>query len=155
MISNEWCLGPPSDTDGNTISPKFNSDDQCGNGWVCEHRWPAIRNMIAFRNVVRDAPVVNFWDNGRNQIAFSRGTRGFIAFNNEPFEMNVKLFTSLPTGEYCDIITGNAENGKCTAVKVLVDENGEAEIRVAVNVGVLAIHIGVNNLKRNLNGNCR
>lgn len=101
--------------------------------------------MIAFRNVVQGAPVVNFWNNGKNQIAFSRGTRGFIAFNNEPFHMNVKLFTSLPSGEYCDVITGKAvKNGKCTGTKVIIDGNGEAEINIPTNVSVLAIHIGVN-----------
>lgn len=103
--------------------------------------------MIVFRNVVRNAPVVNFWNNGKNQIAFSRGTRGFIAFNNEPFDMNVKLFTSLPSGEYCDIINGNVvENGKCSGAKVIIDENGEAEINVPIGVGVLSIHIGVNKI---------
>lgn len=112
---------------------------------MCEHRWLAIRNMVAFRNVVGNAPVVNFWHNGKNQIAFSRGTRGFIAFNNELFDMSVKLFTSLPSGEYCDVITGNvSKDGECTGTKVTVDENGEAQINVPVNVGVLAIHIGVN-----------
>jgi alpha-amylase len=24
----------------------------CGNGWVCEHRWRQIYNMVEFRNVV-------------------------------------------------------------------------------------------------------
>lgn len=100
--------------------------------------------MVVFRNVVRNAPVVNFWNNGKNQIAFSRGTRGFIAFNNEPFDMNVKLFTSLPSGEYCDVITGKVlENGKCSGAKVIVDENGEAQINVPIGVSVLSIHIGV------------
>lgn len=99
--------------------------------------------MVGFRNVVGDAPLVNFWDNGKNQIAFSRGTRGFIAFNNEPNDMNVKLFTSLASGEYCDIITGNFEKDNCTGAKVLVDAKGEAQISIPVHVGVLAIHVGV------------
>lgn len=101
--------------------------------------------MIAFRNVVRNAPVEGFWDNGKNQIAFCRGTRGFIAFNNEPTEMNATLFTCMPSGEYCDIITGNKKNGKCSGAQVSVDENGEAQIAVPSN-GVLAIHIGVRNI---------
>lgn len=105
--------------------------------------------MVVFRNVVRDAPVANFWNNGKNQMALSRGTRGFTAFNNEPFDMNVKLFTSLPGGEYCDVITGNVlENGECSGAKVIVDENGEAEINVPIGVGVLSIHIGVNEITR-------
>lgn len=101
--------------------------------------------MIEFRNVVEDAKVVNFWSNDKNQIAFGRGTRGFIAFNLEPNDMNVTLFTSLPSGIYCDVITGDlAADGKCTGQKVFVDGNGEAEIFVKKDVGVLAIHVAVN-----------
>lgn len=103
--------------------------------------------MIGFRNVVRNVPVESFWDNGKNQIAFCRGTRGFIAFNNEPTDMNVKLFTCLPSGDYCDIITGNKKNGKCSGTKVSVDENGEAQIVIPSSVGVLAIHIGVRKIR--------
>lgn len=98
--------------------------------------------MIKFREVVRTAPIYSWWDNHRNQIAFCRGTRGFIAFNNEPYELNRTLFTCLPPGIYCDSITGRLVNGKCTGAQVEVNENGEANIRVAP-VNVLAIHIGV------------
>ncbi|KAJ4444269.1 hypothetical protein ANN_06061 [Periplaneta americana] len=44
--------GPPQDGNGTIISPSLNSDDTCGNGWVCEHRWRQIYNMVDFRNVV-------------------------------------------------------------------------------------------------------
>lgn len=111
---------------------------------MCEHRWPEIRNMIKFRNVVGAAPISSWWSNNGNQIAFCRGTRGFIAFNNERYEMNAKLFTCMPSGIYCDVITGQLDaNGKCTGNQIVVDENGEANIRVAPGIGVLAIHIGV------------
>lgn len=137
-------IGPPANSNGEIISPKINlTTQQCENGWVCEHRWPSIRNMIKFRNTVGTAPLVSWWDNGNNQIAFCRGTRGFIAFNNDQYELNTKLFTCLPSGMYCDVITGQIINGKCTGNQVLVDENGEADIRVAIDIGVLAIHIGV------------
>lgn len=139
-----WCIGPPADINGEIISPKINSTSgQCENGWVCEHRWPEIRNMIKFRNVVGTAPVNSWWDNNRNQIAFCRGTRGFIAFNIESYELNMKLFTCMPSGIYCDIITGEMVNGKCSGNQVVVDENGEAVIRIAPGIGVLAIHIRV------------
>lgn len=104
--------------------------------------------MIAFRNVVGNASVNSFWDNGKNQIAFCRGTRGFIAFNNEATEMNVKLFTCMPSGDYCDIITGTKQNGQCSGTTVSVDENGDAQIVIPSNVGVLAIHIGVSEIIR-------
>jgi alpha-amylase len=44
--------GPPQDGDGNILSPIINSDNTCGNGWICEHRWTQIYNMVGFRNVV-------------------------------------------------------------------------------------------------------
>lgn len=101
--------------------------------------------MIRFRNAVGDASVYGWWDNpdAPNQISFCRGTRGFIAFNNERFDLNAKLFTCLPSGIYCDAITGELFNGKCTGNQVYVDENGEAQIRVTPEIGVLAIHIRV------------
>ncbi|CAG0907600.1 unnamed protein product, partial [Cyprideis torosa] len=43
---NSW-VGPPMDEDGNIL------DVSCGNGWICEHRWREIANMVIFRNVVR------------------------------------------------------------------------------------------------------
>lgn len=73
--------GPLKDKDGNILSPIFNADKSCGNGWICEHRWRQIYNMVAFKNTVGDAPLTNWWDNGSNQIAFCRGNKGFIAIN--------------------------------------------------------------------------
>jgi alpha-amylase len=49
---NDSDQGPPQDDEGNIISPTINSDDTCGNGWICEHRWRQIYNMVEFRNVV-------------------------------------------------------------------------------------------------------
>lgn len=130
------------------MSPKINeTDGQCLNGWVCEHRWPEIRKMIEFRRVVGSAPRISWWDNVKNQIAFCRGIRGFIAFNNEPVDMNEKLFTCLPTGTYCDVISGNKEGNSCSGGKIEVDDNGEAQITIPSSVGVLAIHIGVGHIQ--------
>lgn len=42
-----------------------------------------LRNMVIFRNVVNGQPHSNWWDNESNQVAFGRGNRGFIIFNND------------------------------------------------------------------------
>lgn len=44
--------GPPSDANENILGPEFNPDGTCTNGWVCEHRWRQMYNMVAFRNAV-------------------------------------------------------------------------------------------------------
>lgn len=126
------------------MSPKINPDDTCGNGYVCEHRWRQIYNMVVFRATVRGTNINNWWSNGDQQIAFCRGNKGFIAFTNYG-DLNQKLQTCLPTGQYCDIISGNLINGKCTGKVINVDSQGFSNIFLAANDfdGVIATHIEV------------
>jgi len=136
--------GPPADGNGNLIPPSINPDGTCGNGWVCEHRWRQIYNMIGFRNEVRGTNVEWFWTNDNNQISFCRGDRGFIAFNNEGSDLNQMLRTCLPAGTYCDVISGENVGGSCSGSSVVVDSNSDAQIFLPANAydGVLAIHTG-------------
>ena len=59
---------------------------------VCEHRWHTIANMAAWRNAAGGeyTGVDNWWDNGNNQIAFSRNGAAFIAFNTEVSVMGAR-----------------------------------------------------------------
>jgi alpha-amylase len=134
--------GPPN-VEGNIISPKFNANGACIEPWICEHRWRQIYNMVKFKSVVENASVGNFWDNGNNQIAFSRGNRGFIAFNLENHDLNARLKTGLSAGVYCDVGSGDKINNKCTGKSVTVGNDGFAWINVKHNEfdGFLAIHI--------------
>lgn len=138
--------GPPQDSAGNLISPTINADGTCGNGWVCEHRWRQMFNMVDFRNVVGDEPVANWWDNGWNQIAFSRGNRGFVAFNGQSTDFSQGIQTGLPGGQYCDVISGANVNGICTGIMVIVGPHGNARVTIGGDAfdGVLALHVGPN-----------
>lgn len=135
--------GPPTTDGTNIASPQFNSDLSCSNGWVCEHRWRQIYNMVAFRNAVNNADLQNWWDNGSNQIAFSRGSRGFVAFNNDNYDLNSSLQTGLPAGTYCDVISGLKSGSSCTGKTVVVGSDGRANISIGSSEGdgVLAIHV--------------
>uniref|UniRef100_A0A8C0U2K5 alpha-amylase n=1 Tax=Cyanistes caeruleus TaxID=156563 RepID=A0A8C0U2K5_CYACU len=126
---NDW-VGPPSNADGSTKPVTINEDTTCGNNWVCEHRWRQIRNMVIFRNVVDGEPFSNWWDNGSNQVAFGRGNKGFIIFNNDDWSLNVSLQTGLPAGTYCDVISGQKEGDFCTAVEVHVAADGMANFLI-------------------------
>lgn len=68
--------GPPMDSSERIISPTINADNSCGNGWICEHRWRQIANMVSFANQVKGTGVNDWWDNGNNKIAFCRGDQG-------------------------------------------------------------------------------
>jgi alpha-amylase len=127
--------GPPSNKNGHTIDVRINKDGSCSNGWMCEHRWKQIANMVEFRNVSGYEPVKNWWDNGSNQIAFSRGTKSFIAINNDDFNMRKELQTSLPTGIYRDVISENR--------LVYVRSNGTAliDIQYYTDDPIIAIHV--------------
>uniref|UniRef100_A0A3P9DDD1 Alpha-amylase n=1 Tax=Maylandia zebra TaxID=106582 RepID=A0A3P9DDD1_9CICH len=127
---NDW-IGPPSNGDGSTKPVTINSDQTCGNGWVCEHRWRQITNMVTFRNVVNGQPHSNWWDNQGNQVAFGRGNRGFIVFNNEDWDLNVTLNTGMSGGTYCDVISGQKEGSKCTGKQVTVGGDGRAHFSIS------------------------
>ena len=127
--------GPPSNSDGSIKDVLINSDGTCGNGWICEHRWRQIYNMVEFRyvsansllkffstkhyflkieesknyaqkaqtcslkmnvlkfrNVVDGTAVEYWWDNGNNQIAWARGNKGFIAINNDNYDLSLNNY---------------------------------------------------------------
>lgn len=92
---------PPMDSNENLQSPIFDTDGGCTNGWICQHRWRQIFNMVEWRNTVGNTSMNNWWDNGNNRIAFARGNRGFIVFNGENNNMSEWLTTGLPAGTYC------------------------------------------------------
>lgn len=108
-------------------------------GWVCQHRWDNIANMVGFRNYT-----VGAWslDNAvvlsPNAIAFGRGDKGFVLINNENHSVNHKLYTGLPAGDYCNILAGSAE---CSGAVIQVDGSGNASFTVAAK-SAAAIHGG-------------
>ncbi|XP_076812739.1 alpha-amylase B-like [Clavelina lepadiformis] len=127
--------GPPG------TQRSVNADGSCGNGWVCEHRWRQIKNLAAFSAVAAGQSVQNWWANG-NQIAFSRGSKAFLAINKERYSLFQYLQTGMPSGDYCDVISGDFENNTCTGQCVTVDGSGYAHINVPNNENpFLAIHV--------------
>jgi alpha-amylase len=72
-------------------------------GWKCQHAWPEIKSMVAFRNATRGQAVTNWWDNGNDAIAFGRGNKGYVAVNHESGALTRTYQTSLPAGTYCDV----------------------------------------------------
>lgn len=135
--------GPPQDC-GNLVSPSILLNGTCGNGWVCEHRWRQIANMISFRNVAGNVPITWWWDNGNNQISFCRGNRAFAAWNGDDQDLNVRFHTCLPPGAYCDIISGQRIGNRCTGLTITVGADTGAQIVIPRNAedGFVAIHVG-------------
>ncbi|XP_012942518.1 alpha-amylase [Aplysia californica] len=135
--------GPPQNADMSIKHVVVNGMN-CSNGWICEHRWSEIYNMVAFRNMAAGKGMSNWWSNANYQIAFSRGDRAFIAFNLEDTDLDQTLTTGLAAGTYCDVISGYLENDKCTGKSVTVNADGTARIQVCAKCEqqMLAIHVG-------------
>ncbi|XP_060527358.1 alpha-amylase-like isoform X2 [Cylas formicarius] len=133
--------GPPNNN-GELISPAFTDDGTCTNGWICEHRWRQVFNMVQFRSVVIGTGLNDWWDNGDNQIAFSRGNKGFVAFTISG-DINQSILTNLSAGTYCDVVSGHLKNGTCTGKSVNVDENGLVQVylRFEEDDAAMAIHV--------------
>ena len=89
-----------------TSVPDVNMDEVCSTNssdWNCEQRWTSTRGMIAFRNYVNGTKVADWQDDGGDNIAFSRGDKGFIAINNGKTDKDASYTTSLADGEYCNV----------------------------------------------------
>jgi hypothetical protein len=85
------------------------------NGYLCQHRWIAISGMVGFRNAVGSAALTNWVSPAYNQIAFGRGSAGFVAINNADSAWSTSFTTSLGAGTYCDVITGSKSSAsKCS-----------------------------------------
>ncbi|KAH7338306.1 glycoside hydrolase superfamily [Rhizoctonia solani] len=126
--------GAPNNAYG-TCSPS----DGAG-GWLCQHRWTAIAGMIGFYNQVGSAGLTNWAQGSNQQIAFGRGSAGFVAINNEDGEWAHTFQTSLPSGTYCDVASGKKDGNNCTGGKVTIS-NGLFTVNVPGR-GAVAYHTG-------------
>ncbi|AXG77489.1 carbohydrate-binding module family 20 domain-containing protein [Streptomyces paludis] len=115
--------GPPN---GGTVNACYSD------GWKCQHAWREIASMIGFRNTTRGQSVTNWWDNGANQIAFGRGSAGYVALNHEGSALTRTFQTSLPGGDYCDVQSGRA---------VTVNGSGQFTATLGARTA-LALHTG-------------
>jgi alpha-amylase len=56
---------------------------ECTTGaWTCDHRNRGIVAMVKWHNYVGKAKRTNWYTDDANVIAFSKGSKGWAAFNN-------------------------------------------------------------------------
>ncbi|NUS16062.1 MAG: alpha-amylase [Streptomyces sp.] len=123
---------PPADSSG------FVTNTDCSSAaWVCTDRTPGIANMVGWHNAAKGQSVANWWDNGNNAIAFSRGNAAWIAVNNSGSAVTQTFTTGLAAGTYCDVIHGDiSSSGTCGGPTVSVDGSGKATVTVAAGDSV-------------------
>ena len=102
--------------------------------------------MVGFRDFTADSPTVaNWWSNpsDANQIAFGRGSAGFVVIDRSTKPLSQTLQTGLAAGKYCDVVGGDLATGgaACTGLTVTVSADGNARFDVPPMEAV-AIHAG-------------
>lgn len=71
--------------------------------------------MVGFHNEVGSSPLTNWVSPQSQQIAFGRGSAGFIAVNNADSPWSATFTTGeMADGSYCDVISGKNDNGRCS-----------------------------------------
>ncbi|MCA9993888.1 MAG: DUF3372 domain-containing protein, partial [Anaerolineales bacterium] len=121
--------------------------------WVCEHRRPAIANMVLFRQVTDGQPLTDWQTISSNHIAFGRSDMGFVAINREANAATTTYQTSLPEGTYCDITNYDflPATGQCVypgtttdvpaGELITVNSSGQIVNKTVNALDTLAIHI--------------
>ena len=84
--------------------------------------------------------MANWWTDGGNAIAFSRGASAWVVINAESSAVIRTFGTGLPAGSYCDVITGTPAGGGCTGTLVAVDAAGQATVTVPA-MGAVGIDV--------------
>jgi alpha-amylase len=130
--------GPPSEEGAtNDVACAATLETATLGTWVCEHRDPIIRRMVGFRHDMAGTDVNHGWDNGANVIAFSRGSKGFVAISREPAVFTANVPSGLPAGTYCDVLTGGKAGGACVGTSVVVDAGGVVQLRIVENSAIV------------------
>lgn len=109
-----------------------------GGPWVCEHRWTAVANMVAWRRAAGESEVTAFQAPGGDTIGFCRGTAACVAINRQPSATwSVTLKLTLPPGSYCDVIRSD-DTSSCP--RVIVSAGGSTSLQVPP-MGAVALHV--------------
>ncbi|KAH7888840.1 glycoside hydrolase family 13 protein [Phlebopus sp. FC_14] len=109
------------------------------NGWLCQHRWSPIAGMAGFHNNVGSAALGNWVSPAADQIAFGRGSLGFVAINNDDYPWTATFTTSLPAGTYCDVISGAPVDTTCVGASYAVAPDGTFTATVLAR-NAIALH---------------
>lgn len=134
--------GPPSDANGNTTSVFQGGVADCDGPWMCEHRHRPIAGMVGFRSATAANPsVTDWWTNGNDQIAFGRGSLGYVVVNAETAPVTRTFQTGMAAGTYCNVTVAPVTRGACASDTVTIDAAGRFTATVPA-MSALAIHVG-------------
>jgi alpha-amylase len=110
-----------------------------GRPWVCEHRWPSLANMVAWRRSAGSNDIGAWWAQNGDNVFFCRGSTACVMFNragSNTWKSSLKL--PLPPGTYCNVIVSDDPT---SCPKVTIKQGGMTLVEVPP-VHAVAIHVG-------------
>lgn len=119
----EYDQAPPLGPNGEVL------DATCGQSpdWNCQQRDGPIVQMIKWRSKTLNLPVENFIHT-ESYSAWSKGNDGFFAINASSTPLKTTFQTSLPAGQYCNLLSLNPGETACPGSEIVVSEDGTVEI---------------------------
>lgn len=127
---NTFDQGPPVNELGYTKSI-LDDQNNCNENWICEHRLPEVPQLVKFRNSTDNYfYITDWWSNGVDQIAYSRGSSGFVIINNSSQALEREFQTSLPQGQYCNL--AEAINSKDRNCDKLYTVDAHSQIKISL-----------------------
>ena len=116
--------GPPVNSNLMTL-PMLDENFNCMAPFMCEHKKNYVNALVNFRNKSdKNFYISNWWTNGSDQLAFSRGNLGFVLINNSSDNILQTFQTGLKEGFYCNLIDTTCTN------KIYVNQTGLASINL-------------------------
>ena len=122
-VFEERNAGPPA------VEPVAPGASSCNTGWVCEHRRPAIANMVAFREATIGSLLTHWQQHGDSAISFGRADKGHVVINAGELPIDVSISTDLPPGDYCNVVTGGSMTD-CPDARVVVSDEGRFQAQL-------------------------
>lgn len=115
----------------------------CGEGkpWACEHRQPAIANMVGWRKSAGEGGIQDHFTLEGSVVGFCRGGRACVVINlgdSESEEVVGKL--PIPPGKYCNVIKSD---DPATCEHVSVSEEWNHVGFTVPPMSAVAFHVGV------------
>lgn len=107
---------------------------------TCVQSWPAIRGLLQLRAVAGDAPRMPGVDAG-DAYGFEREGRAVVAVNVGSQPQAIEIPTTLPDGEYCDVIAGPVTAGSTCTTETVTVSGGRATFLLAAGT-TAGIHLG-------------
>jgi alpha-amylase len=110
--------------------PMLDGNFNCLAPFMCEHKRNYVNRLVNFRNKSdKSFYITNWWTNGSDVMAYSRGNLGFVVINNSNNNLNQIFQSGLKAGQYCNLADFDSRSikGNCDS-KITVDQYGYARV---------------------------